>query len=121
MTQARSLLRVRLLAAICSFPLLAAVIVSLLRWEMPHSQGLAATLAACFALGLVFGFARPRGGWALGLWTSAAFWLYFGFVFVALAAGSELDWTPLLEALAALVVGCVGAFSGSRLNRFSAT
>lgn len=116
----KSSVAVQLLAAACSFLLLAAIVVLLLRWQIPHMQGMAATLGACFVLSAIFGFAQPLGGWRLGPWTSAAFWLYFGGVAIALLFNSGFEWIPFLEAVTSLAVGCIGAMLGGKLNRVGA-
>jgi peptidoglycan/LPS O-acetylase OafA/YrhL len=113
----KSSVAVVLLAAVCSFLLLGAIVVLLLRWQIPHAQGMIATLAGCFVLSAIFGFMQPLAGWRTGLWTSAAFWLYFGGVSMALFFNSQFEWIPFLEAAAALVTGCIGAFVGGKWNR----
>ena len=120
-TARRSLVLLQLLAGACSFLLLAATIVLLLRWQMPHARGIVLTLAGCFGLSALFGFIRPAGGLQLGLWASAAFWIYFGGVAMALLFNDQFDWIPLLEAIAAITVGCVGVLSGARVRNFAAS
>jgi hypothetical protein len=108
----------RLLAAACSFVALAVILVLLLRWQVPHTEGMLATIGVCFVASAAFGFFQPSGGWTLGLWTSAGYWLYLGGVSIALMLNSQFEWTPVMEAIVVLAAGGAGAFLGGKLNGF---
>jgi hypothetical protein len=71
-------------------------------------------LPAIFSLllGATFAAKWPRGSWRWGILASAACWLFFGYVYVALLRYGENDWTPLITAIAALSAGCLGALLG---------
>jgi len=103
------------LAFACSTILLALVMVVLLRWQIPRAHGLLLPLAACLLLGGAFGFFRHVNPWALGLWASSAFWIYFAVVFLSLALHRETEWLPFFEGAAAIGSGVFGALATRRL------
>jgi hypothetical protein len=103
------------LALVCSGLAFGVVMVTLLRFGIPKTQGLLTPLLGAGVLGVAFGFLWPRGRpWLWGVWVSSAFWVYFGIVFVALLSIGEPEWVTLAIAVAAMAAGWLGAAAGLR-------
>ena len=103
------------LALVCSGAAFSVIMVSLLRFGIPKTQGLFTPLLGAGLLGLAFGFIWPRGRpWLWGVWVSSAFWAYFGVVFVALLSIGEPEGVTLAVAGAAVAAGGLGAAMGLR-------
>ena len=69
--------------------------------------------AFSFLIGAMFSAFWPKGSWRWGIVSSAGYWLFFGYTFVALLRNGEIDWVPLIAAGAMIAVGCLGAQSGN--------
>jgi hypothetical protein len=50
------------------------------------------------------------------VWLSAGFWLYFVFVFAAIAVKGKIDWLPAFYAIGLLASACVAGIIGQRLS-----
>jgi hypothetical protein len=102
-----------MLALVCSGVAFCLIMVTLLRLEIPRTQGLLTPLLGAGLLGGIFGFLWPLGRpWLWGVWVSSVFSAYFGIVFVALFSTGEPDWVTLVIAVAAVAAGALGAWTG---------
>lgn len=107
----------RLLGALASAAAFGAALACILAFDFAAGHPRLPVLAAVAILGAGFAFLWPVGSWRWGPWTSAASWLYFGFVFASLAFAGQADWLPAADAAAAVLAGSLGAWAGARLAR----
>ena len=105
---------VYLLAAASSVLGLALMMLALLYFQLPRVLGIGLSLVVPFLLGGLLGLWRPGPSRLLGLCVSAAFFAYFGVVFVALLYNSETDWLVAFLAVGTLASGWFGALAGGR-------
>jgi hypothetical protein len=103
-------------ALVCGGGILAALPVLLVGWDIDQRFSRPMVLVACAAAAAVLAYAWPALSWRWGVWLSAALWLFFGSVFVALWINGIPEWQPLLDAGMVLVASCAGAVLGARLE-----
>jgi hypothetical protein len=78
--------------------------------------GILIAATCCFCATLLFAVIWPAKSWQWGVWLSAGFWLYFAFVFTAIAVKGEIDWLPAIYAIGLLAAACVAGIIGQRLS-----
>ena len=103
-------------AAMIACALLIIVTAALIAIPAIKSIGILVAVICCFCSALLFSLVWPAMSWQWGVWLSAGFWLYFGFVFAAIAMKGELDWLPAINAICILVPACIGGIVGQRLS-----
>ncbi len=105
---------VYLLAVASSVLGLGLMMLALLYFQLPRTLGIGLSLVVPFLLGGLFGLWRPGPSVLLGLCASAAFFVYFGIVFIALLYNAERDWLVAFLTVGTFASGWLGALAGGR-------
>jgi ribose/xylose/arabinose/galactoside ABC-type transport system permease subunit len=99
-----------LLQSFVSFIFLVGMLVVLLIWGIDRSIGLILPPVICMGLSAFFSWAWGMGRIVTAFLSRLAFFIYFGFVSLALLINSSLEWLPIVETAAVLIAAYIGTF-----------
>lgn len=115
--QKKSTITANISLIVLSVTLFALFLASLLVSDYLAKKPMLFAILFCVSASALFAFIWPVKSWRWGLWVSSSFWIFLIFVFISYYILSlQLFWMPVLEAISIMVLSCLGALIGQRLN-----